>query len=249
MSFLKKLKTTEKVEKPKDSLGGVQVRPSAINTFKIKNIYFLPAVPSGAMMCHLTVTDEAGLDYRESICVASGDAKGNKSTYTNAKGEAHYLPGYIIINDIAMLTIETDITDLETETITVKHYDKEAKKEVPTEVEVVTEMIGEEVQLAIKHIIKNKQEQINGKYVDVNDRREINEIAAAFHSESDQTLNEAIADTDAEFKQKWLDKNEGKPFDTFKEVSASKGGNSFTSKNKGDSAAGGAKKSMFTKGG
>jgi len=248
MSFLKALKTKEKVEAPIDRLGGSTVRPSGVELFKIKNIYFL-AADSGAMMCYLTATDSKGLDYRESLCVASGDAKGNSPTYKDKNtGALNFLPGYNIVNALAMLTIETDITDLETETITVKHYSKAASKEIPTEVEVVTDMIGQEVQLAIKHVIKNKQELVSGKYVDVNEERAFNEIGSVFEADSGHTLQEALEGVEPEFKDKWLEKYEGKPFNTYKEVKGGGGGNSVTSGgNKGDADAGKPKKSMFNK--
>lgn len=246
MSFLKKLKTADKVEAPTDRLGGSNVRKSDVNTFVFKNMYFLPS-DKGAMMCYVTLTDESGQDYREALCVASGDAKDNSPTYVN-NGKTYFLPGYNIVNAMTMLVLETDITDIETETNVVKHYDKGAKKEVPTEVEVVVDIIGQSVQLAIKHAAKNKQEQVNGKWVDINEKREFNEIDSVFHEGTDQTLSEALEELEATHKEAWLTKNKDKVFDTFKEVSGGvkNGGNSLTSQ-KGNAASGTKKSTMFAK--
>lgn len=245
MSLLKGLKPEGvKVEKPKDILGGGGTRPSGVSLFTIKSAYFLKA-DSGALGFHLKAVDEDGSEYRESLYVTSGDAKGNKSTYTDRNGNEQFLPGFNVVNAICLMTVGTELgEDLELEDATLKHYSKDAGSEVATEVDLVPDMIGEKVYLAIKHTIKNKQVDVAGKWVDTVDKRESNEIAAVFHAETEQTVNEAEAEQEAEFKGKWEAKYTGKPFDSYREPKGSPAkGNSVTSSGGGTEK----KKSMFKK--
>lgn len=101
MSWLNELEINEmlnNVGADKVSSGSYEV-VSGVYTVAIKEAY-LKKTDSGATMFHLNLEDDNGLKLNYSTCIKSGDAKGNKSTYQNQKGETKLLPGVISVKHL-----------------------------------------------------------------------------------------------------------------------------------------------------
>jgi len=185
----------------------------------IENAY-LDKTDTGAMMMHVHLKRKTGGNqiYRFSNCIVSGDAKGNKPTYAK-DGKEYPLPGYSQMNQICKIAGEISLGQIEPEKKLVKLYDFEAKTEVPREVPVVTQIVGQEILVGIRLRRENKRSLSNGKWVDTNEAREFNEIDKVFYPDGFTVTEKAAEAEEAAFVGKWQSANpEGTVIDKFKPV-------------------------------
>ncbi len=212
MGLMAGLKTDEKIEVAKDQLGGGGVLESGLYDLKI-DAAFVEKATSGALALVLHGKMLTGESYRTKLWIMGGDKKGNKPYYEK-NGEKFFLPGYLHANSITQLTINTEISDVETELKYVNIYDFDLSKEVPKEMEHITEMHGKVVTLGIiKRIVdKNKQNPTTKEYEPTGETREENEIDKVFFLEDGRTLAEiedGVEAGEGVFKEKWGDKHTG----------------------------------------
>jgi hypothetical protein len=223
MSLLKNLKTDASIAGEKDSLGGGRLFESGLLNMAVTMAY-LKESDSGALGVFVTLKNKAdNQELRVSQYVTSGKAKGQKNTYTDKDGNEQYLPGFLIMNGLAELTTGVQLSDLETEDKLVNIYSAAAKAEVPTKVPVLTQLIGQEINVGVVKQRVNKQIKNDaGVYVDTNDERFINEVDKFFCAK-DKFLNMTVAEIkgkadEAKFYKDWAEKNTGKLIDRFKPV-------------------------------
>ena len=192
MSLLKNVNTDKDVQDAVDSLGGAGLLESGLYELEVK-LAWLEKKTSGALFLNTVFNTADGREYKENLCITSGDNKGNK-TYYETNGEKKPLPGFAIANALTMLTVEKEITDMDTEEKTIKVYDFDAKAEVPKKAEVLVELIGKKVIAGIQKVTVDKQAKNDkGDYVNTGETRDINEIDKLFHSELKVTVAEAKA--------------------------------------------------------
>lgn len=242
MSLLKKLNTGgSDVEAAKDSLGGGSfTRESNIYIGNIVVAYVTQS-EKGAMAVNLDIKLEDGSSYRETIYVSNRDGE----TFYTKEGKKFPLPGFTTIDNICMITTEKGLADQDTEDKTLMLWDFESGKEIPREVPVLVELIGQPVALGILKVRENKtQKNDRGGYDPINEERVYNTISAVFHPEAKVTVNEAMEGRDPDFWDAWLKRNENRLVDKYKEV---KGGAAARSANRASSSDAPARKSMFKK--
>lgn len=207
MSLFSNLKSTG-LEETTDRLGGFSVLESGIYTGTIK-VAYQGMSPNGAMSISLIV-DTNGREYRETLYI------------TNRKGENFYtkdgkkipLPGFTTVDDICLVTSGSPLSDQNTEEKTVKLWDKDAKKELPKAVQVLTDLIGLQVTLGILKQTVNKTEKSGDEYVPIAETRDQNVIDKVFHTETKMTVAEARQGSEtAQFHDSWKTRNEGKTQD------------------------------------
>lgn len=203
--------------------GGFQLKETDVYTGKIKMAYG-DTFDSGAMFIQLNVELDDGSEYRERLIVTN---KEGKNFYIDKKtGVERGLPGFTIANDICLVTLGIPLSEVSGEEKTVKVYDYEAQAEVPQTKYVLMDLIDKEIKISIRKIKKNKQAKNDstGKYENINEAQEINEIHTVFDVESNFTTTELRNQVEEpEFHDKWLEKYKGVEIDNFKEV---KGGSS-----------------------
>lgn len=215
MSLLKNLETKAGVEGEKDVLGGGGALDSGLYDFTIKVAYVTTS--SGGALALNTIFDYNGKEVRQQFWMTSGNDKGNKNTYTK-DGKEFYLPGFITANSLALLTVGKEISQLDLEEKTIKLYDFEAKGEVPTKVQVFTELTGQTVTAGVQKQTVDKnidsgQVDGNGRkiYVPSGETRDINEVVKFFRVDDGLTVPEIEAQvTEAKFKNDWDAKYTGK---------------------------------------
>lgn len=61
-------------------------------------------------------------EVKSQLWMTSGTAKGCKNYYEDRNGTKQYLPGFLIANSIALLTVVAELSQLETETKVVNVY-------------------------------------------------------------------------------------------------------------------------------
>lgn len=248
MSLFKNL-TTQGLEESQDRLGGGKALETDIYTGKIK-MAFAGASTRGAQFIGLEVDFPSG-PYKETVYI------------TNAKGENFFLnkqdqskkvplPGFTVIDDICLCTTGKPLADQGTEEKTIKVYDFDAKAEVPKAAQVLVELLGQEVSLAIQKVLEDKTKNDgNGNYVPTGETREVNTIVKVFNTAEKMTTVEARNGQDATFWDAWLEKNKGKTYDKTSKDAAAQGGQAGAPRAAGAApqaaAPAAAKKSLFGK--
>lgn len=199
----------------------------------------------GATSLNLHLTIE-GREVRQKLWVASGDAKGNKNYYER-NGEKHYLPGFNVANSLCLLTVGKEIAQLETEEKTVSLFDFDAKAEVPTKVQALTDLHGQEALFGIlRQTVDKNVKDANGNYVASGEVRDENEIDKIFRARDRMTTAEIRAQAEEPaFYETWKENFSGKTRNRAKGASGAQQQGSAGLPNAGGSsapaAAGGAK--------
>ncbi len=205
MNALSNLSYDNSIQEEKDSLGGGRsLFESGVYLATIKLAY-LEKASSGALGVNLTA-DIDGQEYKETLWVTSGDAKGNKNFYVDTRsGEKRYLAGFLQADGISLLSTGKSISEQATERKIVKVYNYVEKKELPTEVDVLVDMLGKQIQLAIlKEITFKREKQDDNSYKETTDTQESNVIDKVFHANHGKTVAECRAQVEkAEFIEEW----------------------------------------------
>jgi len=229
MGIFDKVDNSAKVEKENDFVKGSKRKPipSSIQNCLIKYAYASFA-KSGALAvnCLFEVADGEfkGKEFRITEYITSGDKKGNKTFYekknSDGKTEKFNLPGFTLIDSLAQLTVGKSITSCSTEKKTIKLYDFVAKAEKPTEVDMFTELIGKGVAICVLHQIQDKtaKDTQTGEYEPTGKVYEVNVVDKFLHPSDRKTLSEKNNNVPADFKDKWLERWEGKVDDQSSEV-------------------------------
>jgi hypothetical protein len=210
MSLLANIKSDESVANERDSVGG-SVLDSALYPAKVVLAYLIQAT-SGAVGLVLNLKTSEGRDIRSTTYMTSGREKGGTNFYTDKEGAKQYLPGYLLANSLSLLTIGKEISELTTETKVVSAYSKEAKADVPTKVEMLVDLLGQEILVGLikQTVDKNVKNEATGKYVPTGETREENEIDKFFRASDRMTTAEIRAQaTEAAFAAIWEAKHKG----------------------------------------
>lgn len=171
---------------------------------------FAGQAASGARFVTLQAKLDNGKDYSETVYLSN---KEGKNTYTK-DGKEYYLPGFLLINNLAIMTTGKPLMELEdgVETRTVKLYDYDAKKEVPTDVPAIVPMIGKRILIAIQEeeYEKTKRNDATKAYEGTGEYAVKNVIVKAFDPETKKTAVEMRDDKEASQHDSWLAAFKGK---------------------------------------
>ena len=211
MSIFSTLKSDNDVKDDGDSLGmGSYVVESGLYQASVDLVYASVSA-GGALGMNCVFKTKEGREIRQTFWVQSGDAKGNKSYYTDKDGVKHNLPGLNQANALCQLTVGKEAHELDDEEKVINVWNSEAKAEVPTKVRVATELLGKQITLGlVKQTVDKNIKDNNGKYVPSGETRDENEIDKLFHADSNLTITEIKAgETEAKFIHAWKKKNAG----------------------------------------
>lgn len=231
MSLLANMTTDDTINDDKDFVGGGGPLETALYPMEVDMAY-VEKKASGALFVNLTLKSDDGRTYKESLCIASGDAKGNKNYYEK-DGQKNYLPGFNHINNLCLLTVGKNLAELsEPETKAVNVYNFELKKDVLTQVPVIVDLLGQRAIFGIeKQIVDKQAKDDSGKYVNTGDTRETNEIDKIFRERDRMTTAEIRAEaTEAAFYATWDQKKTGKTRNKASAANDATGGTAGASK-------------------
>lgn len=216
MSILSNLKRSDKVEAPKDTLGGgFSVLASDVYDAQVVMAY-LGTSSGGAAFIDFEFKLANDSTHKERVYVSSGDAKGNSNQYER-KGKMYYLPGFIVADDIAAVTTGHLLADQDVEDKDVKIYDFDAKAEVPKEVPVLTGLLGKQLKLGIRKVIEYKRKEVSPKvWKTIDETREFNEIDKVFNEDGFTVLELLDGAEETDFLEQWVERNKGKDKDLTK---------------------------------
>lgn len=201
MSLLSTVKTDENIQEAKDTLGsGRYIYPSDVYPATIKLVY-LDKAASGAISFNI-VADIGDKEYKEALYISN---KNGENFYVDKEKNKHYLAGFLHADGICLLTTGKSVLELPTEKKIVKLYNFKAKQELPTEVEVFTDLVGKEIQIAILESKEYKSvKQDDGTYVPTSEVMQRNSIEKVFHAAHGKTVAECRAKAEkAEFIDEW----------------------------------------------
>lgn len=192
-----------------DSLGGVYVVDSGTYPVVI-DIAYIDKSQGGATSLNLHFKGQSNEFIKQTLWIVSGNAKGNKTYYVDKKGGKQSLPGFNQANAICKLTLGKEIGSLDTETKVINLYNFEAKKEIPTKVEMLTDLIGQELVIGlIKQVVDKNVKNDTGQYVPSGETREENELDKVFNKEGLTITELRAGESEATFISKWSDKWKG----------------------------------------
>lgn len=220
------LKMSSDVENEVDRIGGSYLANTGAYTSVIEAFY-LGEADSGARSITVHAKTQDGVTLRETLWISSGKAKGYKNTFEK-DGKKYYLPGFNIATAIALLTVGKSLDKLNIEEKVIKLYDREQSKEVPTKVNMFTDVVGQKIILGVHKVLSNKQKKVGDKYVPTAETYESNEIDKIFREKDRMTVAELRAkETEPAFYEKWVDKFDADFVkDTTTKVSGSSSNNS-----------------------
>jgi hypothetical protein len=205
MSLLSNLSKTadETINNEKDTVGGGGVLDSALYPATI-DIAYLEKKQSGALFLNVHLKTDDGRMHREGLCIASGDAKGNKSYYEK-NGQRFFLPGFNHASSMALLSAGKELAEMDTEKKTIKLYNFDAGKEMPQDVDMVTDLVGQRIIVGLqKQIVDKRQKADDGSYQPTGETREVNEIDKVFRERDRLTTAEVRAGAEeATFYATW----------------------------------------------
>lgn len=207
---LSKLATDSSVKAGGDVLGGFSVLESGLYQMGIDMAYVDKSI-GGAIGLHLTLKDGHGNTLKQILRITSGNAKGNKPTYTDRYGKEQFLPGMNAANALAELTCGKQISEMETKEKVINVYDFDAKKELPLTKDVLTDLLSKKITIGIlKQVVDKNVKDDNGNWIASGETREENELDKFFDAETNKTISE-IRDgvEEAGFIHKWAAKNKG----------------------------------------
>ena len=221
MTSFSNLTETQDITPEADVLGGSKFGPLESGVYPnvtIKMAYTKIA-PSGAMAVELLLACEDGHELRQTLWVQSGTAKGQKNFYVTKKGEKRYLPGYEVFAAITKLATGKSAADLTTEEKTIQIWSYDEKKDVPTSVNVVMDLLNQQITLGLQKQIVDKKINVApqgspAEYKATGETREENEIRKVFRAADGMTTTEVAGGAaNAEFLTLWAEKNTGKTVD------------------------------------
>jgi hypothetical protein len=222
MSLFDNIQTPATAATDEDVLpsGVLRVVPSDCYPVKVKLAY-LGQSTKGAMFMHLVMEQEpdAMFEVTERIYFTTRDGK---TTYTSGN-EERPLPGFQRLDELCKAITGNGLLENKPEKKTIKLWSYEQKKEVPTEVEVFTTLMGQNFQAGLIRKIENKRVQDElGEWVAGPEKREFNTLDKAFTADG-LTVKETKAGVkEPEFKKSWLDKRKGKDRDEYDPAVAAK---------------------------
>ena len=190
-----------------DTLGGSYTKDTGLYPCTVDMAY-LGKSRGGAMSLnlHLKLASDKSV-IRQTLWVTSGDAKGNKNFYTNKDGKKFLLPGMVLADQIAAITTGKPMGELSAEEKTIKLWDYDAGAEKPTEVPVVTEMLGQPILIALmKHRENKRVNDGSGNYIPTADERIFNEIDKVFYPDGFSVTEKEANAAEAKFHKQWAEK-------------------------------------------
>jgi len=225
MSLLSTLKQDNDTKDDGDSLGGSYVLDSGLYQTIIDLVY-ISVSSGGAMGMNCVFTTKEGREIRETLWVQSGDAKGTKNYYTDKDGVKHNLPGLNVANSIAQVGLQKDTHELDTEEKVINIWNSESRAEVPTKVQVITDLLKQPITLGlIKQTVDKNVKNDAGVYIPSGETRDENVIDKVFDSATNRTSSEIKAgESAAKFIHAWKKKNDGQSRNRAKGTGTKAGG-------------------------
>jgi len=193
------------IEETADILGGSSTWDTGVYEVIVEGAY-LDQSPGGAYNMNFTFKTIDGNTLSNTQYVTSGTAKGGRNYYER-DGKKYNLPGFIVADDVCFAATGKSLDELTPEDKVVEVYDFTAKKKLPATKKVFMDMIGKPVMIGVQKVKEFKNVKNDaGEYVPGDEVKIFNEVVKVF-GVNRHTSVEARAGKDAEFIDKWIERN------------------------------------------
>lgn len=195
------LPSNVKVEEERDVVGG-RTLPTGVYKGMIELVY-LDAAPSGAknVNIHMKVDNRV---IQQTIYISN---KAGKFTYGEGEN-ARPLPGYSQVDSFLKALTGKGISEQTIEEKTIKIYNYDKKKEVPSKREVFTDTINQPIAAGILHVKEERTTKESGYKDGTGEYREYNEFNKWFDAETGLTNLEKKAEaTEPAYLATWKKNN------------------------------------------
>jgi len=212
MSIFDALNTTDDIKEDTDVLGGSFGPVNSGAYHATISMAYTEQAKSGALALKLTFVTDDNKTINQDCWMTSGNEKGNKNYYINKNDQSkNYLPGFTLANGIALLAAGKEIAEIVKETgedKVIKLYNFTAKKELPTQKNVITGLLNKSITLGVlKQKVDKNVQNSEGKWVPGGESREVNEVSKVFRRDDGMTVAEILAKADeANFLTSWIEK-------------------------------------------
>lgn len=205
--LMQNLAVDDAITNEQDVLGGGSVFESGLYN-AVVSLAYMGVSDGGATSVTVHLKTAEGREIRETHYVTSSTAKGGKNYYTTKDGEKKYLPGFNLMNSLSLLTVAKDLANLQPEEKVVNLYSFDAKKEVPTKVQVLVELLDKPICVGLlKQTVDKKTKNQAGEYVPTGDTREENTMDKFFRASDRKTTAEIRAGAaEGTFAAQWAEK-------------------------------------------
>jgi hypothetical protein len=201
MGIFDNLEQTNDAKQQAEKVGGNYITKTGKYDGIVKMAYAVPSKSSDSIGIRVIVDTKDG-EIQETVYISYQDGKTYK---VNDKGEKIENFGFTKMKRLNfLLTGNNGIPN--TEKKTIKVYDFDAGKDVPKEMDVITEWLNKPISVLAVAVKEFKQKNVNGTYVDTDEVKNRMDIKAYVDFETGQTATEKENGEDAEYLTKWLDK-------------------------------------------
>jgi len=196
-----------------EGVGG-RIWESGVYKSTIAMVY-LDQAKSGAVSFNVELKNASGQTLKEAMYIRSGDKKGNKTYYTGKDKVDRPLPGYAAANSLCIAATGENLAKCmgNVEKKTIKIYNFDQKKDLPTERPVLTGLLNKPITVAVHQMLEDKNKKNDaGEYVPTGETRAKNECKFFGNAEG-KSSEEILAGEEATVFDKWAEKNTGKVID------------------------------------
>lgn len=137
----------------------------------VKYIYFTKTARGGD--CANAVLEINGLTHTFPMYVTYAD---NHKPVKEVNGKKVVIPGYKQLNSLVYCACEKTAEQCSQEQKSIMIYDWKQRKEIPTLVDTITDVMNKPIIVGIKKVNKHKQANVNGQYVPTTETFFTNEV-------------------------------------------------------------------------
>jgi len=217
MGLFDQVSTSKTVKAEVDVVRGQKKEPLASDIYNciIKYAYAHKS-KGGALGVTVVMTTPEGREIKDVQYITSGDSKGNKTYYEKQNDdtkvmEQYSLPGFNAIDSLCKLILDKSILECDNEKRTIKLYDFDAKTEVPKEVDMLIDLIGKPILVAVLNQTEDKTAKNlqTGNYEPTGKTYTINVVDKYLDPNDRSTAQEKANKVDPTFAEAWLVKWKG----------------------------------------
>lgn len=200
--------TREGLEDSVDRVGGPVIIDSGVHTGTIKMAYASKST-GGAQAVNLVIAI-GNQEYKETIYVTS---KSGLNYYQDKSdpNKKQPMPGFDIVDHLCLVTTGQSLKDQVIEDKVILLFDFETKRDMPTNVPVLTGLLGQPCKLGIvRSTVDVTKKDTDGIYRATGAVKDENNIDKVFQVETDRTVPEILAGLAvAGTMEKWTARNKG----------------------------------------
>ncbi len=202
MLDISKLNIDDDVEgQNEDFLPGDFTKNTGLYPMTVDMAYLMEST-NGAIGVTLHLKEIGGnAQHREDFYVTS---RTGSNTYVDKRTKKkRLLPGMDAMNQLALIAAGKKLPALTPEEKIVKVWNFDEKKELPTKVQALTELIGQEVLVALVKRRENKTKKVGDAYVPTPEERVFNEVNKFLYPDGHTVAEKIAEEAETTFRTKW----------------------------------------------